>query len=124
MECWSNFFNDILAAIINNTNKHIESMRGNYQRQRCKANSKSEVKATTGLHIITYLPCVTGSDKLAKSPMECWNSFFNDDIVAAVVDKMNKYIERVKGNYLRQRDAKPTPKSEVKAIIGPLKIWP
>lgn len=73
---------------------------------------------TRAHNIVTHLPGVKGDARLAKTPLECWKNFFTDDILEIIVRNTNKYIQSVRGNYQRERDAKETTIEEIKAIIG------
>lgn len=55
---------------------------------------------------------------MAKSLVECWNHFFNDTLLEMIVKYTNQYIERIKGNFARSRDIRPTDMIEVRVFIG------
>ena len=69
-------------------------------------------------NICTHLPGVIGNAKNAKTPYECWNNIFNDNIIEMIVTYTNIYIDSVKDRFVRQRDIKSTDIIEVKAFIG------
>ncbi|XP_067126936.1 piggyBac transposable element-derived protein 4-like [Centruroides vittatus] len=69
-------------------------------------------------NIITHLPGPNGRAKFVKTPSECWKLFFDDDILNHIVENTNKYIERIKEKFSRERDAISTNICEIKAFIG------
>ena len=69
-------------------------------------------------NLIRYLPGQIGDAKLAKSVAECWACLITDDILDTVVTCTNQYINFVKDNYARNRDANCTDVIELKAFIG------
>lgn len=56
--------------------------------------------------------------KNAKTPFECWNLFFCNNILEIIVQNTNKMIQMQRSNFSRQRDAKETDKIEIKALLG------
>lgn len=69
-------------------------------------------------NIITHLPGVIGEAKSAKTPVECWNFLFTDDILNDIVKYTNQYINTIKASFSRERDAKHTDMIEIRAFIG------
>ena len=69
-------------------------------------------------NLIRHLLGQIGDARLAKSLAECWVCFFTDDILDTVVTFTNQYINFVKDNYARNRDAKCTDVIKLKAFIG------
>ena len=69
-------------------------------------------------NLIRHLPGQIGDARLAKSVAESWVCFLIDDISDTVVTCTNRYINFVKDNYTRNRDAKCTDVIELKAFIG------
>nr|XP_047122928.1 piggyBac transposable element-derived protein 4-like [Hydra vulgaris] len=69
-------------------------------------------------NICIHLPGVIGNAKNAKTPYECWNNFFTDNVIELIVTYTNIYIDSVKDRFVRQRDIKSTDAIEVKAFIG------
>ena len=68
-------------------------------------------------NLIRHLPGQIGDPRLAKSVAECWACFFTDDILDTVVTCTNQFINFVKDNYVRNRDAKCTDVIELKVFI-------
>lgn len=56
--------------------------------------------------------------KSAKTILECWMLFFSNDMLEHIVKMTNIYIEKVRPNYNRERDASETCVREIKALLG------
>lgn len=69
-------------------------------------------------NIVTHLPGVKGVAKNAKTPLDCWNLFFSEEMLVSIVKNINTYIEAISEKYQRSRDAKPTNLPEIKALFG------
>lgn len=69
-------------------------------------------------NIIIHLPGVIGEAKSAKTPIECWNSLFTDDILNDIAKYTNQYIDTIKESFSRERDVKHTDLVELRAFIG------
>lgn len=69
-------------------------------------------------NIVTHLPGVKGAAKNARTPMECWELFFDSELLSSIVDHTNKKISEAQNNYSRERDAQLTDVTEVKALLG------
>ncbi|UYV65948.1 PBRM1, partial [Cordylochernes scorpioides] len=73
---------------------------------------------TRSENIITHLPGVKGEAKNAKSILDCWNLFIDDNILECIVTNTNIYIRNIQQNYCRERDANLTNLHEIKALLG------
>ncbi|UYV82718.1 hypothetical protein LAZ67_22000664, partial [Cordylochernes scorpioides] len=73
---------------------------------------------TRSENIITHLPGVKGEAKNAKSILDCWNLFIDDNILECIVTNTNVYIRNIQQNYSRERDAYLTNLHEIKALLG------
>lgn len=69
-------------------------------------------------NIITKLPGVIGSARGVKTVLDSWRCFFSDEIIEVIVTSTNQYIESIQVNYSRERDAKFTDSTEMKAFLG------
>lgn len=69
-------------------------------------------------NIMIHLPGVIGVAKTAKTPVECWNCLFKEDILNDIVKYTNEYIDNIKEAFSRERDAKHTDLVEIRAFIG------
>lgn len=69
-------------------------------------------------NIVLHLPGTKGQAKNAKSPIEAWQCFFTHEILQKIVDYTNLYINDIKDNFSRERDAKPTTLEELNALLG------
>lgn len=69
-------------------------------------------------NIMTHLPGVIGAAKTAKTPVECWNCLFTEDVLNDIVKYTNQYIDNIKAAFSRERDAKHTDLVEIRAFIG------
>ncbi|XP_050510423.1 piggyBac transposable element-derived protein 4-like isoform X2 [Diabrotica virgifera virgifera] len=67
---------------------------------------------------ITQLLGVIGEAKLAKTPVECWNCLFTNDILNDIVMYTNQYIDAIKGRFSRERDVNNTDLLEIRAFVG------
>ncbi|UYV84572.1 hypothetical protein LAZ67_X002662 [Cordylochernes scorpioides] len=73
---------------------------------------------TRSENIITHLPRVKGEEKNAKSILDCWKLFIDDNILECIVTNTNIYIRNIQQNYSRERDANLTNLHEIKALLG------
>lgn len=71
-------------------------------------------------NILTKLPGVIGPAKNAKTPLECWRLYFSEDILDIIVNSTNKYIDKIKEKFTRDRDCRHTDVIEVNALFGML----
>lgn len=58
----------------------------------------------------------------AKDPLSCFELFFTQDILEILVRCTNIYVDKIKDNFQRNRDAKPTDIVEMRAFLGLLYI--
>ena len=73
----------------------------------------------TRIHnIVTHLPGVKSVAKHATTPIEAWETFFTEEMLQLIVEYTNLEIQRIRGNYSRERNANLTNIVELKALIG------
>lgn len=77
---------------------------------------------TAARNIIVHLPGVKGPAKNASTPLEAWNQLFDNDMLVHIVTCTNKYIDKKKEKFSRERDAHETSVEEIKSFIGVLYI--
>lgn len=82
-----------------------------------KVKSNSAVR-TRKHNILVHSPGPKFEAREAKSIEDCWNLFFNDEIVNLVTESTNIYIQKIKSNFSRDRDARLTDVIEIRALIG------
>lgn len=73
---------------------------------------------TRSCNIIVRLPGPKGDAKNTKSAIECFNLFFDPTVIRMIVSSTNIYIAHVRNRFLRERDARDTDETEVRAFIG------
>lgn len=69
-------------------------------------------------NLIRHLPGVKQMAKNAKLPLECWELFFSPEMLENIVKNTNLYIRNLADNYRRERCARPTDVTEIKALFG------
>ncbi|KAF5289553.1 hypothetical protein FQR65_LT20793 [Abscondita terminalis] len=69
-------------------------------------------------NIIKRLPSPTQATKVLKRPIEIWNYFFTEEIISEIVMCTNLFIEKIRNNYTRERDANKTDANEIRAMLG------
>lgn len=70
-------------------------------------------------NIVMELPGVVGQDaKNARTELDCWNLFFTHFILDLLVQSTNQHIQNVRERFARERDCRPTNKTEIKAFLG------
>ncbi|KAI4455676.1 transposase is4 [Holotrichia oblita] len=69
-------------------------------------------------NIVRELSGIKGIAKDAKSALDCWSAFFDNNMLNTIVYNTNKYICSKKARYSRERDCKLTDLAELKAFIG------
>lgn len=69
-------------------------------------------------NIIKRLPGPTVATRMLKDAGQIWGHFINDDMINSIVQNTNSYIDSMKENFSRARDANPTNPTELKAFIG------
>ncbi|XP_050308396.1 uncharacterized protein LOC126744872 [Anthonomus grandis grandis] len=65
-----------------------------------------------------HKPGVRPEAKHAKAPLESLSLFLSNDLLQKIVDYSNIYIDKIKRQYSRGRDALHTNLHEIKAVIG------
>lgn len=65
-----------------------------------------------------HRPGPQGNSKNAQSPAMALSCIIDDDMISKVVEYTNIYIDKVRTNFQRDRDARPTDVKEIKALIG------
>lgn len=79
-------------------------------------------KKTAKQNLLKKLPGVIGPARNAQGILQSWMCLFSEAMLDMVVKFTNQYIDIVKENYSRTRDALPTDKVEIKAFVGLLYI--
>ena len=64
------------------------------------------------------LPGPIGVAKSASTEINCFDLFFNDQIINLIVTCTNIYIDNIEDAYDRERDANHTDSIEIRAFIG------
>ncbi|XP_045448744.1 piggyBac transposable element-derived protein 4-like [Melitaea cinxia] len=59
-----------------------------------------------------------GTASNASTSLQCFELFFDSDIFESLVKCTNIYIDTIKNKYKRERDAKPTTLTEMRAFVG------
>lgn len=63
-----------------------------------------------------------GTAANASTPLQCFELFFDPNIIDLLVNNTNLYIATIHSNYQRERDAKLTTVTEMRAFVGLLLI--
>lgn len=71
---------------------------------------------------VFHRPGPQGNARLAKTPEETILTMIDDEIISKIVEFTNIYIAKIRTNFERERDARPTDAREMKALIGILFI--
>lgn len=69
-------------------------------------------------NIVLHLPGTKGEAKNCKTELECFNLFFDNNIIRLIVSGTNIYINVIKERFLRERDARLTDATEIRAFLG------
>lgn len=78
-----------------------------------------KVAKTRPHNIVMKLPGVVGHDaRNAKTVFEYWNLFFTDYILNLLVQHTNQHIEKVRENFQRGSNCRPTNMAEIKGFLG------
>lgn len=91
-----------------NTHMTDTNLRGRIRRHNIIRAERSGVR----------LPCPRGEATNVKTPIDAWTLFFPDNLIDKIVEYTNIWIDLNKAEYVRERDAKPTDKIEIKALLG------
>nr|CAI5818115.1 unnamed protein product [Callosobruchus analis] len=80
--------------------------------------SQSDRVRTAKANKVSHRPGVKGEAKNAKTPLDCWNLFFSEQMLVSIVENTNIFIEAITPKYQRSRDVRPTNLPEIKALFG------
>lgn len=80
--------------------------------------SRGRMGRTPARNVVIRLPGPKGNARNARSPLETFSLYFPDSLLDKIVNYTNMYIESIKDNYTRDRDALPTTIEELKSLIG------
>lgn len=69
-------------------------------------------------NIINFIPGVTNLARHAITVLEAWLLFFPQNVIDGIVHCTNIYISQCRERYSRERDARDTTSTEIKALIG------
>lgn len=65
------------------------------------------------------LPGVVGRNaKNAKTELDCWKLFFDNNMLSIIVENTNKYIDGIRDKFARERNCRPTDITEFQAFVG------
>lgn len=78
----------------------------------------SKAVRTRAHNILSQLPGVKRHAQHAQGTKDCFHLFFNTEVIELLVMNTNLYIDKIKENYQRDRDASPTDAVEVHAFLG------
>lgn len=67
-----------------------------------------------------HRPGPQGNAKNANDPESALRCIIDDEIVAKIVEYTNIYINKIRPNFRRERDARPTDMREIRSLIGVL----
>lgn len=73
---------------------------------------------TRSCNIIIHLPGPKGKAREEKSEIGIFNLFLDEHIVQSIVTCTNVYIDKIRSNFARKRDARHTNVVEIRAFIG------
>lgn len=90
---------------------------GTKWRKTCLKNIRRRSK-----NIIVHLPGARGAARDKKTEIDIWNLLFDDEVINIVVKCTNIYIDSVRNQFERERDARPTDTIEIRAVFGLLYI--
>nr|CAH7732627.1 unnamed protein product [Callosobruchus chinensis] len=82
-----------------------------------KVKRSTKIK-TRACNIITHLPGPKDAARMEKSEIGIWNLFLDENISQIIVTSTNIYIDKIRTNFSRERDARYTDKMEIRAFIG------
>lgn len=75
---------------------------------------------TRSSNIVIRLPGTKGAARDARSERDCFNLFFDDQVLQVIARSTNIYIATLRQKFSRERDAKDTNVTEIRALIGVL----
>ncbi|XP_015120075.1 piggyBac transposable element-derived protein 4 isoform X1 [Diachasma alloeum] len=67
---------------------------------------------------VSRLPAVKNTAKDSLTPLECWELFFPEDTIDKMVYHTNLYLNRIRGAFERETDARATDAIEMRALLG------
>lgn len=73
---------------------------------------------TPARNIISHLPGPRGAAKDVTTPINSLDIFIDKNMIEKIVTYTNVYVEKVSKNFLRERDAKKTSVTEIRALMG------
>lgn len=73
---------------------------------------------TRSRNIVLHLPGPKGEGRHANTEIECFNLFFDNNVIRLIVASTNIYINMIKDRFQRERDARLTDGIEIRAFIG------
>nr|CAI5855048.1 unnamed protein product [Callosobruchus analis] len=80
---------------------------------------RPNIQVRTRAHnIVKLLPGPKGTARIAKSEIECFNLYLDENIIRTIVVCTNMYIDKVRAKYDRETDAKQTNEMEIRALFG------
>lgn len=94
-----------------NKGKIVDSYRWN-------KHPPSSRKKTSKHNLLVHLPGVIGDARKAETILDSWLLFIDISILNSIVEWTNQYIEYVRPDFTRARDARSTDIVEIKAFIG------
>ncbi|CAH2006447.1 unnamed protein product [Acanthoscelides obtectus] len=81
--------------------------------------SRSNLQVRVRSHnIIKLLPGPKGSARDAVSEIDCIKLFITDSVIRMITSSTNRYIEKIKNKFQRDRDVRLTDEREISAFIG------
>ncbi|KAG8287875.1 hypothetical protein J6590_027214, partial [Homalodisca vitripennis] len=73
---------------------------------------------TRASNIVLRLPGPRGEAGNTKTEIDCFNLYFDDDVIEMIVNGTNIYILGIKDQFERERDERPIYKTDIRAFIG------
>lgn len=73
---------------------------------------------TRSKNIVSHLPGPINAGRLAKTVLDCWALFFNDDMLHCIIENTNKFILKKQQSGLDVYRSKFTDLPEIKAFLG------
>lgn len=91
---------------------------GKDKRTKWKKNRPNTKVRTRAHNIILHLPGPKGEARNSKSEIECLSLFINNNVIQIITTSTNIYIEKIRNQFTRLRDARFTDEREIRAYIG------
>lgn len=73
---------------------------------------------TRSQNIIKLFPGTKGNARNVRSEIDCLKLFINDTVIEIITVSTNIYIDKIKNNFQRFRDARRADKREIAAFVG------